>query len=109
MTFRLYITGDTLVHDRLDQIPRRYPDIDLELVHLGGTRILGVLVTMDARQGIRALQATRPRTAVPIHYNDYTVFKSPLADFRRAVERTPLDTRVHYLAHGDTYEFTVPA
>lgn len=31
---RLYITGDTLVHDRLREIPRRYPDIDLGLFHL---------------------------------------------------------------------------
>ncbi len=26
---RLYITGDTLIHDQLAEIPRRYPDIDL--------------------------------------------------------------------------------
>ena len=54
--FRLYITGDTLLYDRLEEIPRRYPDIDLGLIHLGGTRVLGVLVTMDGVQGVQALQ-----------------------------------------------------
>lgn len=49
---RLYITGDTLVFDGLHDIPRRYPEIDLALFHLGGTRILGLLVTMDAEQGV---------------------------------------------------------
>ena len=29
MELRLYITGDTLFHDRLKQIPLRYPDIDI--------------------------------------------------------------------------------
>src|SRR3954468_17448095 len=48
---RIYITGDTLLHDRLAEIPDRYPAIDLALVHLGGTRVLGVMVTMDGRDG----------------------------------------------------------
>ena len=34
--FRLYISGDTLVHQALTKIPLRYPDIDLALIHLGG-------------------------------------------------------------------------
>jgi hypothetical protein len=31
---------------------QRFPDIDAMLVHLGGTRILGVLLTMDGAQGV---------------------------------------------------------
>ena len=104
-TFRLYITGDTLVHDRLEEIPRRYPDIDLALLHLGGTRVLGVLVTMDAAQGVKALQIVRPRTAVPIHYHDYTVFKDPLSSFKDAVLGASLTTSVRYVSHGETYRF----
>jgi len=106
--FRLYITGDTLVHDDLKEIPRLYPDIDLALLHLGGTKVLGLLLTMDANQGVRALQITRPRTAIPIHYNDYTVFKSPLRDFVKAVREAGLERTVHYMKHGDTYRFEVP-
>ena len=45
---RTYVTGDTLHFDRLAEIPPRYPDIDLCLIHLGGTRIAGILLTMDA-------------------------------------------------------------
>lgn len=105
--FRLYVTGDTLVHDRLEEIPRRYPDIDLGLIHLGGTRVLGVLVTMDAAQGLRALQIVRPRTAVPIHYDDYTVFKDPLENFRRAAGSASLPTEVRYVGRGETYRFHV--
>ncbi|HZY65621.1 MAG: MBL fold metallo-hydrolase [Actinomycetota bacterium] len=106
---RLYISGDTLIHDRLREIPRRYPDVDLALLHLGGTKILGVLVTMDAEQGVEAMRIIDPRTAVPIHYNDYEVFKSPLEDFKQAVSAAGLEERVHYLDHGDTYTFEVPA
>jgi L-ascorbate metabolism protein UlaG (beta-lactamase superfamily) len=107
--FRLYVTGDTLVHDELAEIPRRYPAIDLALFHLGGTRILGLLLTMDAEQGVEAIRIVDPRELIPIHYDDYEVFRSPLDDFRRAVEAAGYSDRVRYLARGETYEFVVPA
>ncbi|HYY99638.1 MAG TPA: MBL fold metallo-hydrolase [Pyrinomonadaceae bacterium] len=105
---RLYITGDTLVHDDLREIPKRYPEIDLALFHLGGTRIMGVLLTMDAEQGVEAIRIVNPREVIPIHYNDYDVFKSPLEEFKRAVEAAGFSDRVRYLSHGETYDFEVP-
>jgi L-ascorbate metabolism protein UlaG (beta-lactamase superfamily) len=79
--------------------------IDLALLHLGGTRILGIYVTMDATQGVEALRILDPRTAIPIHYNDYAVFRSPLEDFQRAVRAAGLEERVHCLRHGETFRF----
>jgi L-ascorbate metabolism protein UlaG (beta-lactamase superfamily) len=104
---RVYISGDTLIHDRLREIPRRFPDVDLALLHLGGTRVLGIMVTMDAEQGLEAMKIVDPRTAIPIHYNDYEAFESPLDDFKQAVSEAGLENKVHYLSHGDTYEFEV--
>jgi L-ascorbate metabolism protein UlaG (beta-lactamase superfamily) len=103
--WRLYITGDTLVHDGLDEIARRHPDIDLCILHLGGTRIAGILLTMDDRQGVEALRIVQPRQAVPVHFDDYTVFKSPLDAFRRRAEAADLSTNVVYLAPGETNHF----
>ena len=52
-----------------------------------GTRILGLLlVTMDGKQGADLLERVRPHVTVPVHYNDYTVFRSPLEDFRAEYE-----------------------
>lgn len=107
--FRIYITGDTLLHRALREIPRRYPDIDLALVHLGGTRIFGVTLTMPGRDGVQAIRLVRPRQAVPIHYDDYTVFKSPLSDFRQAADAAGLQQIVRYVAPGETHAFTVNA
>lgn len=106
---RLYITGDTLVFDDLNEIPKRYPDIDLGLFHLGGTTIMGILLTMDAEQGVEAVKIINPRKVIPIHYNDYEVFKSPLEDFKRAADAAGLAERMIYLSHGETYDFEVPA
>lgn len=104
---RMYITGDTLIHKELKEIPQRYPEIDLALLHLGGTRVLGIMVTMDAKQGVEAMRIIDPKAAIPIHYNDYSVFKSPLEDFKQAVNEAGFEDRVHYLAHGETHEFEV--
>ena len=86
----VYITGDTLVHDDLREIPRRFPSLDVGLWHLGGTRVLGLLVTMDGKQGADLLEIVTPGMTVPIHYDDYTVFKSPLQDFLDEVRRRGL-------------------
>jgi L-ascorbate metabolism protein UlaG (beta-lactamase superfamily) len=96
----VYITGDTMVYDDLREIPRRHPELDLGLWHLGGTRVLGLLVTMDAKLGADLLEMITPRTTVPIHYDDYTVFKSPLQDFLDEVGRRGL-RGVHPIARGE--------
>lgn len=104
---RLYITGDTLVFDGLKEIPKKFPEIDLALFHLGGTRIMGMLLTMDADQGVEAIRIIQPRQVIPIHYNDYTVFKSPLEDFKKAAADAGFEDRVIYLGHGQLYNFEI--
>jgi L-ascorbate metabolism protein UlaG (beta-lactamase superfamily) len=100
---RLYLTGDTLMYGAIHDIARRYPGTDLAVLHLGGTTLPGgLMVTMDGEQGADLLAAVAPRRAVPVHYDDYGVFKSPLADFRAAVERRGLADRVTYVGRGDT-------
>jgi L-ascorbate metabolism protein UlaG (beta-lactamase superfamily) len=104
--YRIYVTGDTMLNDRLKDIPRFYPDIDLGLIHAGGTTLFITVVTMTGEQAVRAVEITRPGTAIPIHYNDYSVFMSGLGDFRKAAENSAADTEFRYLAHGETYTFT---
>jgi L-ascorbate metabolism protein UlaG (beta-lactamase superfamily) len=100
----LYITGDTLIIDSCERSRGAIP-IDLSMLHLGGTRVLGILVTMDDQQGVEALRIVQPKRAIPIHYDDYDTFKSPLADFRREVGIAGLADRVYYLGRGETYSF----
>ncbi len=103
VALRTYITGDTLFVEDLRDIPRRYPALDVAVLHLGGTKLPGgLLVTMDARQGTDLLELLSPRIAVPIHNDDYGVFKSPLARFRAEVERRGLTDHVTYVQPGQT-------
>jgi hypothetical protein len=44
---------------------------------------------------------------IPIHYNDYTIFKAPLEDFHGVVEGADLSASVTHLKHGDEYKFKI--
>ncbi|SFK18970.1 MBL fold metallo-hydrolase [Amycolatopsis sacchari] len=99
---RIYVSGDTVVHDELRQIHDRYPDVDLAIVHLGGTRVLGVLVTMDDRQGVALLEMLRPAHAVPVHFDDYANFTSPVSNFLQAVAARGTATAVRMLRRGES-------
>ena len=101
--FRLYISGDTLVYDKIREIPKHFPDLDLALLDLGGTMAFFVMVTMDGKQGVEMMRIVNPRKAIPIPYYDYTMFKSPIEDFKREVDAAGLTKQVHYLAHGEEY------
>lgn len=81
--FRVYVSGDTLYWPWLRQITDRCGPLDAAVLHLGGTRLLGVLVSMDAEQGVDLVRLLQPRVTVPVHYEDYTVFTSTLADLER--------------------------
>ena len=75
--YRIYISGDTLFVNELTKISEMYThagkQIDLMLIHLGGTTIPGphmplIMVTMDAQQGIQLVKLIQPDVTIPIHY-----------------------------------------
>lgn len=112
--YRIYISGDTLMVDELKEIPERYEgqNIDLMLVHLGGTTIPGpnmplLMVTMDAKQGVQLMQLIEPELTIPIHFDDYDIFTSPLEDFKKAVSDAGLGGKVVYLDRKDQFKFNV--
>jgi L-ascorbate metabolism protein UlaG (beta-lactamase superfamily) len=98
----VYVSGDTLTGDHLDEISRRYPRIDDAVVHLGGTRVLLHTVTMDDRQGADAVRRLRPSNVIPVHHGDYPVFRSPLSAFLARAEADGLAATVTRVAPGET-------
>jgi L-ascorbate metabolism protein UlaG (beta-lactamase superfamily) len=98
---RLYVSGDTLLHDGLDEVARRFPAADLAVLHLGGTRLPGgFVVTMDGAQGAELARRLDPRFVLPVHYGDYTVMKSPLEAFLAAAGEAGLAERLVHCRHG---------
>lgn len=105
---RVYVSGDTLTGDHLDEIAARHPEIDVAVVHLGGTRVLLHTVTMDGEQGVDFLRRVRPATAIPVHHDDYKVFRSSLASFEQLVDAAGLGHLVRPVRRGQTVELHPP-
>ena len=62
---------------------------------------------MDAKQGLQLIQLIKPDLTIPIHYDDYDVFASPLDDFKAEIEKAGLADRVVYLDRKDQFKFRV--
>lgn len=99
---RVYVTGDTLYRPWLREVVERVGALDAMVVHLGGTRILGITVTMDGAQGADLVDLLEPRVTVPVHHDDYRVFRSPLSDFLARCAQRGLRTQVRTVERGQT-------
>ncbi|MEV4789385.1 MBL fold metallo-hydrolase [Streptomyces tuirus] len=99
---RLYVSGDTLLYDGLDEIARRFPAADLAVLHLGGTTLPGgFVVTMDGAQGAELARRLDPPLVLPVHYGDYTVMRSPLSAFLAEADGIGLGERIIHCRHGE--------
>ncbi|KAI9732667.1 MAG: hypothetical protein M1834_004004 [Cirrosporium novae-zelandiae] len=114
--YRIYITGDTFLDSKLNEISLNYTQqnkpINLMLLHLGGTSIPSailslLMITMDAKQGLGLMEMIKPNVTIPIHFDDYDIFLSPLEDFKKLVRDAGLEERVVYLNRGDEYQFNI--
>ena len=102
MRWRGYISGDTLRRPWLAEVLERCGPLDVLIPHLGGTRALGLTVTMDARQGADLVEMLRPPVTVPVHYDDYDRFRSSLGDFVTEVQQRRLPGELRVAVRGET-------
>ncbi len=108
-TRRIYVSGDTLLVDELNEIPVRFDAVDVGVLHLGGTRLpagrrlpFGLTVTMDAKQGADAVELLNLPRMIPVHFDDYRVFASPLSEFVDEMKRRGMADRVIELERGSS-------
>ncbi|KAJ5296129.1 hypothetical protein N7508_010950 [Penicillium antarcticum] len=98
-SYRISISGDILATKELQEVTRRYEGqpIDLMLARLGGTTLpsflvgrimepLASTVNMDAEDGVTLMQLMKPGLTIPIHYDDFDLFK----------KKSPSNARTHH-------------
>ncbi|MFD3533013.1 hypothetical protein [Streptomyces sp. NPDC058664] len=66
-------------------------------------------VTTDARQGVELVHRVDATRLMPIHYEEYTVMKSPLSAFLEAARRAALAQRLIDCPPGGTAVLTPPS
>ena len=85
------------------------PQIDIASIHLGGTKLAGILITTEGAQGAEPLELTKPALAPPIHSDDYPVSTSPVTNFerQRALRPDAAGCRVVVLERGQEQPLSV--
>jgi L-ascorbate metabolism protein UlaG (beta-lactamase superfamily) len=64
----VYFGGDTRLIPELEELPRRFPSIQLALLSVNGLRVLGEQAVMTAEQAAELAGRLGADVAVPIHY-----------------------------------------
>ncbi len=64
----VYFGGDTRLIPELDELPKRFPSVQLALLSVNGLRVLGEQVVMNTEQAAEFAGRIGAELAVPIHY-----------------------------------------
>jgi L-ascorbate metabolism protein UlaG (beta-lactamase superfamily) len=64
----VYFGGDTRLIPELDELPKRFPSVQLALLSVNGLRVMGEQVVMNAEQAADFAGRLGAEVAVPIHY-----------------------------------------
>lgn len=110
---RVFFGADTMRIAELDDLARRFGEIDLALLPINGLTIRPLLnrqVVMNAVEAADLTRALRPRLAVPIHYaftggplrDRFLLRKDPRPEmYVDAAAAVAPDTKVHVLHPGE--------
>jgi hypothetical protein len=106
--YRLYLSAGTLSIDEIEEIPERFPSIDLAVLHLGGATGDGEAATMDARHGLDLFDTLRPGRAVLVPCRDDDACARTVAELLSRARNLARDDRFTCPAIGSSCRFRVP-
>lgn len=95
----VYVSGDTVWYDALEEIHRRYP-IHRAVLFMGAARVPEVgpsHLTMTAADGIEFARAFPDAAIIPLHYEGWRHFSESRAVITAALSAAGLENRLHWL------------
>ncbi len=98
----LYVSGDTVYCEELDEIAERFT-IGTAILHFGAAQVdeIGELpITLSGEQGLALARSLRARTVVPVHYASWEHFSQGREDVVSAFEDAGLTDRLRWLTPG---------
>lgn len=98
----LYISGDTVLYEGVEEIARRY-DVGIALLHFGAARVerFGPAhLTLTAAEGARLAQLMGRATIIPVHYEGWTHLSEGRIEVERAFATAGIADRLKFLTPG---------
>ncbi|SRR6266702_7894126 len=99
----IYISGDTVWYEGVEEIIRRFPGIALAVLFLGAARIPIVPshLTLTASEAIRFARALPAAAIVPVHFAGWKHFSESPETVTEAFVAAGLGDRLHWLPAGE--------
>lgn len=98
----VYISGDTVFYEGVAEVGRRF-SVGTAVLHLGDAHVAirgPDRLTMNADEAVLASRALRPRTIVPVHYEQWAHFQEPRARAEPVLAAAKLTAKVLWLEPG---------
>jgi L-ascorbate metabolism protein UlaG (beta-lactamase superfamily) len=98
----LYVSGDTVWFEGVEQVIKRYP-LRAALLFMGAARVPvlpNAHVTLTAKEGVEVARALPHATIVPLHYEGWAHFSESREDIDRVFAAAGLQNRLQWLAPG---------
>lgn len=102
-----YLSGDTVWHEELAEIPRRM-DVRVAFLFMGAARVREVgpaHLTMTGEEGVLAARAMPRATIVPLHYEGWAHFSEGRKEIEQAFEAGGASDRLRWLPPGRAVSF----
>lgn len=98
----LYVSGDTVLYEGLEEITRRYR-VGAALLHFGAARAQrfgSAHLTLTGAEGARLAQLLGATTIIPIHYEGWTHLTEGRDEIEQAFTAAGLEQRLRFLPLG---------
>ena len=105
----LYISGDTVWFDGINEIAQRF-NIGTAILHIGMASfpITGpIRFTFNAREAVRAVKALKPRMVIPVHYEGWKHFLEPKAEAEKHFSAAGIEEQVKWLELGKAVDIDI--
>jgi len=105
----LYISGDTVWFNGINEIARRF-QIGTAILHIGkaGFPVTGPIhFTFTTREAVRAIKVLNPRTVIPIHYEGWKHFREPRAEAEKQFAAAGMNNIVRWLPLGEPIDVEI--
>jgi L-ascorbate metabolism protein UlaG (beta-lactamase superfamily) len=105
----LYISGDSVWFNGISEIAKHFR-IGTAIIHIGKAGFPGtgpVWFTFSAREAIKVVEALKPQTVIPIHYEGWKHFREPRVQAEKEFLTAGIQDKVQWLPLGKSIEMEI--
>lgn len=101
----IYVTGDTVWYEGVEEAARRFPAVRAALLFLGAANVAVAgpdPLTLTADDGVKVARAFPDAALIPVHFEGWAHFTQGRAEVERAFAAAGIADRLRWLAPGES-------